>query len=473
VGGDNAGWNWLRHTQATVHSHIGSVALCGSYIRPALQHPISAPAQCSSSGFLLSFSNNGIRAEVKVMLKAIIGGLVGAIAFSGAAMATCTPPSNGMTADASLLNTYLTCQFAPLSNPSFAGNITLSASNPYIFSGGSYIAIPHGMYISGGTFYDASQAQLRGGIHNDIGAALELDGGTSAYTYVNGSLGVGTATPVSALQVVGNLTMGDGTASTAYAINTATANGADTDILELAGGGASNDTTRGGFINLFGNEFSYLGLYGDAVISAGQATSGVGGDVLFATDSSNGSMSNPIYRMTITNAGDVGIGTRTPAYTLQVNGSVAGTSAYVNTSDARLKKDIVPIADAMTILERLRGVRFQWRTAQERTVGKNLDLPANEPQIGFIAQEVKAVLPEAVSVAPGPEAVMSLKETKIIPILVEAMKELTAANKNQAGQIALLQHQVRELEQRSADRRTNSQHRRDATRRTASLTGTR
>ncbi len=154
-------------------------------------------------------------------------------------------------------------------------------------------------------------------------------------------------------------------------------------------------------------------------------------------------------KMIITGAGLVGIATTSPSYTLHVNGSVAGTSAYNNLSDARLKKDIGPISGALALIDRLRGVRFSWRTPQERDVGAEFDLPIKRPQIGFVAQEVGLVLPEAVTVADGKDAIMSMQETKIVPILVEAVKELSEFNKKQAEAILDLKHEVAELRHRT------------------------
>ncbi|MBF0561710.1 MAG: tail fiber domain-containing protein, partial [Alphaproteobacteria bacterium] len=123
------------------------------------------------------------------------------------------------------------------------------------------------------------------------------------------------------------------------------------------------------------------------------------------------------------NGGNVGIGTITPGYRLTVNGLAAGSAAWINLSDARLKKNIVPISDALSVVTRLRGVRYQWLPGKERTIGKELTLP-DDPQIGFVAQEVAAVVPEAVVVpSEGSNGTYGLKEGNLIPLLVEAIKQ--------------------------------------------------
>jgi Chaperone of endosialidase len=154
---------------------------------------------------------------------------------------------------------------------------------------------------------------------------------------------------------------------------------------------------------------------------------------LSATGSNQLDIGNLIFGTGLTGSGstisgNIGIGLTSPGYMLQVNGPVAGNGAYVNTSDARLKKDVVPITNAVAIIDQLQGVRFQWRALDERTVGRNLNLPTGNPQIGFIAQDLGKVLPEAVSTASGPEKIMSVAESKVVPILVEAIKELQAKN---------------------------------------------
>jgi len=75
------------------------------------------------------------------------------------------------------------------------GNLNFTAANPYINSGGSYIVIPHGLYVSGGTPYFQTQIQARGGIHNDTGSYLTIAGGTSGNTYFAGNVGIRTTNP--------------------------------------------------------------------------------------------------------------------------------------------------------------------------------------------------------------------------------------------------------------------------------------
>jgi len=140
--------------------------------------------------------------------------------------------------------------------------------------------------------------------------------------------------------------------------------------------------------------------------------------------------------MAITYAGNVGIAYTAPGYTLQVNGSAAGSGAWINLSDRRLKKNVAPINDALGLVQRLQGVRFKWRSSSERQIGKSLKLPVDEPQIGLIAQDVEKVLPEAVAVSnKGAEAIYGVKEGDLVPVLVEAIKQQQAEIKAQKAEI--------------------------------------
>ena len=49
-----------------------------------------------------------------------------------------------------------------------------------------------------------------------------------------------------------------------------------------------------------------------------------------------------------------------------------------------------------------------------------------EIHVGVSAQEVKEVLPEAVAPAPADENYMTVRYEKLVPLLIEAMKELEA-----------------------------------------------
>jgi hypothetical protein len=128
---------------------------------------------------------------------------------------------------------------------------------------------------------------------------------------------------------------------------------------------------------------------------------------------------------------------------------VAGSSAYTNLSDKRLKKDIRPIQNALKIIEQIHGVSFRWRTPAERRVGKKFDLPVDKPQVGFIAQDLEKVLPQAVSVAKGKDAIMTVAESKVVPVLVEAVKQLKAANDKQAVKIRGMRVQISALQRRA------------------------
>lgn len=151
-------------------------------------------------------------------------------------------------------------------------------------------------------------------------------------------------------------------------------------------------------------------------------------------------------RMRIASSGNVGIGTSTPSILFYVNGSAGGISAWQNLSDARLKTNIVPLTNALQQIQALNPVRFDWRQPADRVIGKTLQLPAGESQIGFLAQEVEKVVPEAVAKpADGSDTPYGLKEDNLIPVLVQAIKEQQTEIKEQQAEIKALQDQVAAL----------------------------
>ena len=112
------------------------------------------------------------------------------------------------------------------------------------------------------------------------------------------------------------------------------------------------------------------------------------------------------------------------------DGDVVAFSSTV--SDKRLKENVIEIDGALDTIHNLRGVTFNWKDelkVSEKRRGK-LDY-------GFIAQEVEAILPELVKESKslireskdGPKEEETIYKTvsypKVIPILVEAVKELT------------------------------------------------
>jgi hypothetical protein len=113
--------------------------------------------------------------------------------------------------------------------------------------------------------------------------------------------------------------------------------------------------------------------------------------------------------------GHVGIWSNNPGnYNLYVNGTMFASS--YSGSDIRWKKNVTPIDNALSIIEGLQGVRFEWKTEEykDRHFEKGV-------QVGMIAQEVEQVLPEIVRADQDGSKAISYE--KLTAVLVEALKE--------------------------------------------------
>ena len=111
-----------------------------------------------------------------------------------------------------------------------------------------------------------------------------------------------------------------------------------------------------------------------------------------------------------------------------INTSGSGTT-YNTTSDIRLKQDIEPL-EATDKLMQMNPVSYAWKA--------NPDGPRS---MGFIAQEMQELMPDAVSTGDNDEAMMSMDYGRITPILVSALQDA--------------HRKIEQLEQRIADMENN------------------
>ena len=137
---------------------------------------------------------------------------------------------------------------------------------------------------------------------------------------------------------------------------------------------------------------------------------------------------------------------RTPSTTLQsfyynttgvgnitTNGS---STSYNTTSDYRLKENVVDLTGALDRLSKLDVHRFDYKTNPDRTVD------------GFLAHEVQAVVPEAVTGIKdavdgnGKPIYQQVDYSKVVPLLAASIKELKADADAKNAEIAKQREEI-------------------------------
>jgi hypothetical protein len=127
-------------------------------------------------------------------------------------------------------------------------------------------------------------------------------------------------------------------------------------------------------------------------------------------------------RMRLDSSGNVGIGTTSPSYKLEVNGSAGKLNggSWSNSSDARLKDISGEYDRGLDQIVSLKPVSFYYKEGNPR------GLPTDEEYVGFVAQEVRDVFPEAVS--EGKDGYLDFNMHPVNVAVVNAIKELKAEN---------------------------------------------
>ena len=91
----------------------------------------------------------------------------------------------------------------------------------------------------------------------------------------------------------------------------------------------------------------------------------------------------------------------------------SGDVIAFGSSDERLKDDIQPIENSLNKVDKIGGYTFVWNDKQSTYEGKD---------VGVIAQEIEEVLPEVVTTRGN--GFKAVKYEKIVPLLIESIKEL-------------------------------------------------
>jgi hypothetical protein len=124
-------------------------------------------------------------------------------------------------------------------------------------------------------------------------------------------------------------------------------------------------------------------------------------------------------------------------------------------SDKRLKHNVKPIENAVSKVMSLTGMTYEWNDVASKYGWE----PGKEREAGVFAQDVQAVLPEAVRPAPfdhahdengnsyskSGENFLTVKYEKIVPLLIEGIKEQQAQIEAQGAQITELMEIIKTL----------------------------
>jgi len=161
--------------------------------------------------------------------------------------------------------------------------------------------------------------------------------------------------------------------------------------------------------NFFGTDTSTASVFGGAAYSLNYYLGGSYSHIWWT---------NSTQKMRLSAAGGLSVGTTSDpgAGAIYATGNI---TAFFS-SDERLKDNVEVISDALNKVVQLRGVEFDWNNLTEPEDGYFV----RKHDIGVIAQEVEKVLPEVVGTRK--DGIKAVKYDRIVPLLIEAIKELKA-----------------------------------------------
>ncbi len=120
-------------------------------------------------------------------------------------------------------------------------------------------------------------------------------------------------------------------------------------------------------------------------------------------------------------------------------------------SDKRLKQNITPLNYGLKTLMQLNPVSYEWNAAAYTELSSQKELSENfkGTQVGFIAQEVEALIPEVVKEVK--DGYKSLEYHNLTAVIVQAVKEQQTIIEAQEAAIEKLTQQVQQLKNQTTN----------------------
>ncbi len=113
---------------------------------------------------------------------------------------------------------------------------------------------------------------------------------------------------------------------------------------------------------------------------------------------------------------------------------------FLDPSDKELKENIREIENSLQLVLNLKGVKYDYKaqinTSNDMIINEKFE-EQRKNKIGFIAQDMNEVLPEAI-IYDKQAGIYNINYSSVIPVLVEAIKE-------QQSQIKILQDEIDKL----------------------------
>lgn len=246
----------------------------------------------------------------------------------------------------------------------------------------------------------------------------------SATLHVIGNMIHGTANSAGTNSFAGGIstdasgTFANGTASFAYGENCGTFSSNSVAMGTNAKVTAANSMAFGRFVQ---STATGNAIIGSGLNASNSFANNMTNSLMVGFNHTNNNQPTLFVGPTFTGSqfGNVGIGTTPTFFTLDVNGTVNATGGYSQISDRRYKENIQQLENAMDRVRQIKGVQYTFNH------GAFPEMNFTEgTRIGFIAQDLKEIVPEAVW--QDDDGYYSVEYVAMIPLLVEALKEKDA-----------------------------------------------